>query len=140
MSGRHEMKALVGAVLLGALFFFQALPASAQPGGMTAPRMFGRFTPEVGVWAQYEVTGKGAAGASKMRMAIVGMEGSSFWYEVWMEDGRSRNVIKMLVKGDPSDSENIERMIIKSGGARAMEMRWRWPPDRREPRGPTWVS
>ena len=57
-----------------------------------------------------------------MRMAIVGIEGDTYWYEVWLQDAESRNVIKLLVKGDPNNSENIQRMIMKSGDAQAIEM------------------
>jgi len=86
------------------------------------PRLFGQFAPREGVWAEYSVVDAAAGRESKMRMAIVGKEGGSHWYEVWLQDEASRNVIKMLVKGDPNNSENIQRMIIKSGDGQAMEM------------------
>jgi len=58
-----------------------------------------------------------------MRMAIVGKEGDAFWYEVENNAAGGRNIIKMLVTGDPNKStENIKRMIIKSGDTPAMEM------------------
>ena len=56
-------------------------------------------------------------------MSIVGKEGESFWYEVRNEVEGSVNIVKMLVDGDPNEtSENIRRMIIKSGDSPAMEM------------------
>jgi len=57
-----------------------------------------------------------------MRMAIVGIEGDSYWYEVWLQDEGSRNIIKLLVTGDPNNSDNIQRMIMKSGDSQATEM------------------
>lgn len=86
------------------------------------PRLFGTFNPQPGVWSEYAVVEKDSGKRSKMRMAIVGTEGDSFWYEVFMEDGEHRNVIKMLVKGNPNDPDNIRRLIMKSGDNPAMEM------------------
>jgi hypothetical protein len=85
--------------------------------------MFGTFSPSPGAWAEYEVASSGPGGATKMRISIVGMEGDAHWYEVRNKSGSSVNVIKMLVTGDPgASSENIRRMIIKSGDSPAMEM------------------
>lgn len=106
-------------------FLLFAVPVSAQPKGPMmpeVPRLFGQFVPAEGVWAQYAVLDKASMKESKMRMAIVGKEGDSYWYEIWLQDRQSRNVIKLLVKGDPNNSENIQRMIMKSGDAPAIEM------------------
>jgi hypothetical protein len=98
-------------------------PVAAQPEGAQVPRIFGTFTPSPGVWAEYEIANNGPGGATKMRISIVGKEGDAYWYEVQNESGTSVNVIKMLVTGDPgASSENIRRMIIKSGDSPAMEM------------------
>jgi hypothetical protein len=86
------------------------------------PRLFGQFAPTEGVWAQYAVLDKQTMKESKMRMAIVGIEGDSYWYEVWLQDKDSRNVIKLLVTGDPNNADNIKRMIMKSGEGQATEM------------------
>jgi hypothetical protein len=112
------------AVLAVALLAITA-PAGAQPQGSMMPqlpRLFGQFTPTEGVWAQYSVLDKTTMQESKMRMAIVGVEGESYWYEVWLQDKTSRNVIKLLVAGDPNNPENIKRMIMKSGEGQATEM------------------
>jgi hypothetical protein len=117
---RFIRSALVAVVLLAI-----AVPAGAQPPGSMmpeVPRLFGQFAPQEGVWAQYAVLDKATMKESKMRMAIVGVEGDSYWYEVWLQDEASRNVIKLLVKGDPNNSENIQRMIMKSGDGQATEM------------------
>ena len=118
------MKVIRLSVLFVACALLQALPAFGQPGEIQmpqVPRLFGQFAPKAGVWAEYAVVDSGGK-ESKMRMAIVGTEGDSHWYEVWRDEEGSRNIIKMLVKGDPNDSENIERMIIKSGDGQPMEM------------------
>jgi hypothetical protein len=57
-----------------------------------------------------------------MRMAIVGEDQGAYWYEVAHEEGDSRNIIKMLVRGNPNEPDNIQRLIIKSGDGPAQEM------------------
>lgn len=102
-----------------------ALPAAAAdaPGRPSAiPRLFGTFTPKPGVWSEYSLTEKDSGRKTRMKMSVVGQEGDSYWYEVVNDDGGSRNVIKMLVKGNPNDPDNIQRQIIKSGESPAMEM------------------
>ncbi len=99
------------------------MPAwSAGSGFSDVPRLFGTFHPEEGVWSEYAVDEKDTGKKATMRMAVVGKEGNSYWYEVVNTQGDNRNVIKMLVKGDPNDPDNIERMIIKSGDSPAAEM------------------
>ncbi len=117
---RTFRSAIVSVALLALSF-----PVQAQPQGSRmpeVPRLFGQFAPREGVWAQYAVLDKQTMRESKMRMAIVGTEGDSYWYEVWLQDEDSRNVIKLLVTGDPNDSDNIQRMIMKSGEGQATEM------------------
>lgn len=100
-----------------------AVAADASGRGPTAvPRLFGTFSPKPGVWSEYNLSEKDTGKKSKMRMAIVGQEGDSYWYEVVNDEGGSRNVIKMLVKGNPNDADNIQRQIIKSADHPAMEM------------------
>ncbi len=96
--------------------------AVAQQHVPEVPRLFGTFTPTPGVWSEYDVVEKDGNKNSKMRMAILDTEGDAFWYEVLMDDGEHRNVIKMLVKESPNNPENIKRMIMKSGDNPATEM------------------
>jgi hypothetical protein len=68
------------------------------------------------------MTSKGE-GSTKMKVAVVGKEGDSYWYETVMEGGRQGRVItKMLVSGDPGDTKSVKRMIFKQGNEPAMEM------------------
>lgn len=86
------------------------------------PRLFGAFLPKEGAWSQYTVTEKQTGRKTLMRMSIVGKEDGSYWYEVINDEEGARNIVKMLVKGDPNDPENIQRLIMKSGRGPAQEM------------------
>lgn len=102
------------------------LPISAlgndQEPPVIVPRLFGSFDPQLGVWSEYAIFEKTTGIRSVMRMAIVGQEDGSYWYEVINEEGGSRNIVKMLVTGDPNDSDNIKRLILKTGDQPAQEM------------------
>ncbi len=91
-----------------------------KPGEI--PRLFGTFAPKPEVWSEYAIFDKATGKRSVMRMSIVGVEGNSYWYEVVNREGESSNIVKMLVKGDPNDPENIQRLIMKSGTDPAQEM------------------
>lgn len=110
--------AIVSAALLA--LPLASLAQDPQPPGVTVPRLFGIYDPIPGAWAEYDIVEKGKP--STMRMAIVGKEGDAHWYEVTNREGDSVNIIKMLVKGTPNDSENIQRLILKSGSGEPTEM------------------
>ena len=94
----------------------------AQFGKSNGPEFYGDFKPVVGGWSEYEIKQK-AESPLKMRVAVVGKEGNAYWYETVMETKREGKVItKMLVSGDPADSKNVKRMIVKVGNEPAMEM------------------
>jgi hypothetical protein len=94
----------------------------AQLGKSNGPKFYGDFKPVVGGWSEYEIKQKGEL-PLKIRVAVVGKEGNAYWYETVMETKREGKIIsKMLVSGDPSDSKNIKRMIVKTGNEPAMEM------------------
>ncbi len=99
-----------------------ALCVHAQYGGKAqqGPRFYGDFKPVVGAWAEYQMKAQKEA-PTKMKVAIVGKEGQSFWYETVMA-GQERIVTKMLVSGDPSDQKSVKRMIMKTGNNPALEM------------------
>jgi len=96
--------------------------AHAQFGKTAGPKFYSDFKPVVGGWSEYQMTSKGEP-PSKMKMAVVGKEGDSYWYETVMETKQEGRIItKMLVSGDPEDPKNLKRMIIKTGNEPAMEM------------------
>lgn len=86
------------------------------------PKFFGRFATTVGGWSEYAVTETDGGKRSTMRSAVVGKEGEAFWYEVVITEGGARNIIKMFLKGEPNDPENIQRLIMKNGDQPAQEM------------------
>jgi hypothetical protein len=94
----------------------------AQFGKTSGPRFYTDFKPVVGGWSEYQITTKGGE-PSKMKIAIVDKEGDAYWYETVMEGGgQERNIVKMLVSGNPGEPKNVKRMIIKTGSKPAMEM------------------
>ena len=104
------------------LILSPVLSAYAQFGRGSGPRFYSDFKPVVGGWSEYQTTEKGGS-SSKMKMAVVGKEGDAYWYEMAMEGRREGKVItKMLVSGDPGETKNVKRMIVKTGDNPAMEM------------------
>lgn len=96
--------------------------AEAQMGKAAGPKFYSDFRPVVGGWSEYQVTSKGES-PSKMKIAVVGKEGEAYWYEMVMETKKEGKMIsKMLVSGDPENSQNIKRFIVKAGNEPAMEM------------------
>jgi hypothetical protein len=94
------------------------------PGRGPGANLWGdlEFTPAVGHWAEYRMTPEGEKPMT-MRISIVGEEDDAYWYETVMTSEKGDQVIsKMLVSGDPQDTENLKRMIVKSGDEPAMEM------------------
>ena len=99
-----------------------AQTSNAQFGQSSGPSFHGEFKPVVGGWSEYQMTTKGSS-PTKMKIAVVGKEGDAYWYETVMEGGRQgRNIVKVLVSGDPGDTKNVKRMIVKQGNEPAMEM------------------
>jgi hypothetical protein len=115
------MKKIACVVSIILTFVFIQL-AQAQFGKGAGPKFYSDFKPVVGGWSEYQMTSK-SEGSTKMKIAIVGKEGDAYWYETVMEGGRQgKNIVKMLVSGDPADTNNVKRMIVKTGNEPAMEM------------------
>lgn len=114
-----------GVIAISVIFILTFLCTNvifAQLGKSNGPKFYGDFKPVVGGWSEYEIKQKGES-PLKMRVAVVGKEGNAYWYETVMETKREGKIIsKMLVSGDPSNSKNIKRMIVKTGNEPAMEM------------------
>ncbi|MFC1524491.1 hypothetical protein ACFL6N_06840 [Thermodesulfobacteriota bacterium] len=108
--------------ILSFVLLLPAVQAEESAEMVKIPRLFGTFTPKIGDWSQYTVFEKDTGRHSTMKMAIVGKEKERFWYEVVNEEQGVRNIVKMLITGDPNDSENIQRLILKSGNNPAQEM------------------
>ena len=94
----------------------------AQSGMSSGPQFYSEFKPVVGCWSEYQMSNKGKS-ANKIKIAVVGKEGNDYWYETVMEVSDGESIIsKSLISGDPSDTKNIKKMIVKSGTEPAMEM------------------
>ena len=110
-------------VILTICFFIPSILSAAEAEEQRdIPRLFGTFVPKSGVWSEYAIFDKSTGKRSVMRMSIVGIEADAYWYEVENREGEGSNLVKMLVKGDPNDPENILRLIMKSGANPAQEM------------------
>ena len=109
-------------VLLPALVFGPLLAGAQAPPAKEPPRFFGVFATTVGGWSEYAVTETEGGKKSTMRNSVVGKEGDAFWYEVAITEGGVRNIVKMFLKGDPNNPENIQRLIMKNGDQPAQEM------------------
>jgi len=114
---------LITVILACLLFFIPSIVAAAEAEKeLEVPRLFGTFSPKLGVWSEYAIFDKATGKRSVMRMSIVDVEDDSYWYEVVNKEGGGTNIVKMLVKGDPNDPENIQRLIMKTGANPAQEM------------------
>jgi hypothetical protein len=110
-------------LLVLSAFLPAAAPAPAQvPVTRDLPKFFGVFNPTIGAWSEYSVLETEGGKKSTMRNAIVGKEGDGFWYEVAITEAGSRTIVKMFLKGEPNNPENIQRLIMKNGDQPAQEM------------------
>lgn len=116
--GRYLIMVTIACLILSPFF----VSASEAEKPLQVPRLFGTFAPKPGVWSEYAIFDKATGKRTVMRMSIVDVDGDSYWYEVVNREGDDSNIVKMLVMGDPSDPENIQRLIMKSGINPAQEM------------------
>ncbi|PLX44718.1 MAG: hypothetical protein C0609_05050 [Deltaproteobacteria bacterium] len=115
------MRRILSLIIAAVVILFSVTTVIADDMGQV-PRIFGTFKPVAGAWSEYEVLEKDTGKTLTMRMSVLEVMGDKFWYEVVNREGGAVNIIKMLVKGDPNDSENIQRLIMKSGDSPAQEM------------------
>lgn len=99
-----------------------AVIASDLEKSSTVNRLIGSFAPKTGAWSEYALFDMTTGIRTVMRMSIVGVESDSYWYEVITKEGQESKIVKMMITGDPNDPENIKRLIVKSGQAKAQEM------------------
>lgn len=110
-------------LFLACFYLVPSIVTAGEIGGQAAvPRLFGTFSPELGAWSEYAIFDKSTGKRNVMRMSIVDTEQGSYWYEVENREDTGTNIVKMLVKGDPNDPENIQRLIMKSGAGPVQEM------------------
>ncbi len=109
-----------------AIMIFLALSAFGQMPGMRMPHIPSEFTmPSVGAWSEYRVVGE-EKDTVLFKYALTGKEKyeevDCYWYEFQMTEEDEKNVVKMLVSGDPSLQGNLKRLIVKNGDDPAVEI------------------
>lgn len=134
------MRKWTGLVVLA---FLMCVAVAAQgfgpmggPMGGPGAKFLSEFKPVVGAWAEYYTTMEGAY-LSTVRLAVVGKEGDAYWYEIEVHTGgtfygppgvtvnygpEGTLVTKMLVSGDPQNSQNVMRIVIKANDEPALEV------------------
>jgi len=121
-------------LLAGVLLFPALAGASGDAAGQAqftldalrrvAP--IGPFEPEVGQWVVYRI-GEGAQ-TSFLTVALLGREKTSAGEANWLELGYGYRpeggmvALKMRVVGDPRHPRKVDRLLLRLGGGRAMEL------------------
>jgi len=84
----------------------------------------GPFHAEVGAWVEYAVTQKGRRTARVLLTVLPPpMPDGSFWMEIdSIAEGAIPTALRLLVHGDPSRMENLERVIAYVAGQTAFEI------------------
>ena len=108
-------------ILILAALISGPVPAAAETGPEVS-RLFGFFAPKLGAWSEYAIYDKATGKRTVMHISIVDVDDDAFWYEVVNSEGGVSTIVKMLIKGDPVDSGNIRRLILKAGTDPALEM------------------
>jgi len=112
-------------ILFLAFFYFMpsmVVGATETEEHSAGQRLLGIFAPKPGVWSEYAIFDKATGKRTVMHLSIVGIELDSYWYEMENRGDAGITIIKMLIKGDPIYTENIKRLIIKSGAGPAREI------------------
>ena len=103
-------------------------PAEAGPQGILSDVLAGKLVkPEVGQWAWYSLRDTQANRKYLLRQAIVGQEKVKRKTGIWVEvelipDVCFPTIYKMLLTGPASDSKNIHRILLKTGGQPLVEL------------------
>jgi hypothetical protein len=81
--------------------------------------------PSVGAWSEYRVVGEDKD-TVLFKYALTGKEKCDevdcYWYEFQVTEKDEKNIVKMLVSGDPSLTGNLKRLIVKNGDDPAVEI------------------
>lgn len=125
-------RGLAGLLVVGVAFFLLVGTCFAQAPsvlGTTMPKMGGRFKiDKVGSYAEYNLVSQASQSQELLKLSIVGEEkrpeGRLWWYETRRDNrnGGGTTIVKMLISGDPGQTGNIKRVIIKYNQEKAMEL------------------
>jgi hypothetical protein len=84
----------------------------------------GKLEPTPGAWVEYGVR-KGASEESRMRLSVLSplLPAGRYWLElVVVSEASLPLVLRLLLKGDPSDPANVERMLVIVAGQAPLEL------------------
>ncbi|MCJ7508587.1 MAG: DUF3108 domain-containing protein [candidate division Zixibacteria bacterium] len=117
-------------LVAGILFVLAGVCSAQMPGllGTNMPEMYGKFNlAKVGSYVEYTLISKSTQDEEKLKFSIVGEEttpqGKLYWYEMKINNRNTGEtvIMKMLIAGDPKETGNIKRMIVKRNQEKAME-------------------
>ena len=106
-------------LLTSALLAFIAL------GGFASsyfPEFYHEWKPEVGCWSTYRITDSDEQEAADLTFAIVGEEKGQHWLELRTTTGGATAVAAFLVKGDPTEDDNVLAVRAQDAGGPAIEI------------------
>jgi hypothetical protein len=124
-------KLLKPLLIAGIVFVLAGVCSAQMPGllGTNMPEMYGKFNlAKVGSYVEYTIISKPAQDEEKLKFSIVGEEvtpqGKLCWYEMKINNRNTGEtvIMKMLISGDPKETGNIKRMIVKRNQEKAMEL------------------
>jgi hypothetical protein len=124
-------KFLKPSLIAGIVFVLAGVCSAQMPGllGTNMPEMYGKFNlAKAGSYVEYTLISKPAQDEEKLKFSIVGEEvtpqGKLYWYEMKINNRNTGEtvIMKMLISGDPKETGNIKRMIIKRNQEKAMEL------------------
>jgi hypothetical protein len=85
------------------------------------PEFYHVFSPSVGGWSTYRITDPSGE-AADLTFAIVTEEKGQYWLELRTVQEGAKAVAAFLVKGDPTDDENVLMVRAQDEGGPAMEI------------------
>jgi len=85
------------------------------------PEFYHVFSPSVGGWSTYRITDSTGATAD-LTFAIVAEEKGQYWLELRSMEEGAKVVVAFLVKGDPTEDENVLMVRAQDVGGPAMEI------------------
>jgi len=85
------------------------------------PEFYHVFSPSVGGWSTYRITDS-TGDTSDLTFAIVSEEKGQYWLELRSVQGGAKAVAAFLIKGDPTEDENVLAVRAQDEGGPAMEI------------------
>jgi len=77
------------------------------------PQFFHFYNPSLGEWSKYEITDN-FGNKGFLTVSVVAKENDDYWIEVESSSNGENGIVAYLVKGDPTDDENVLKIRLKS--------------------------